>query len=130
MSSIFGWRIKKGLAYSMTLAKKKYRYACIYLQKNHDGLVYSDFLSDFYKRLFELCGSIDFHKTNVRVIDVDTVSKKFLIIKCKLDYVDNVLLSMYFTNYPIMILPISGTIKQLKKRVRDFLLYEGFLLGV
>lgn len=129
MTSIFGWRLKKGLAYSMTLNKKKFRYVCIYLQ-NIDGLVYSNFLSDFYKRLVELCGSIDFHKTNVRIIDVDTVSKKFLIIKCKLDYVDNVLLSMYFTNYPTLILPISGTIKQLKKRVREFLSYEDFLMGV
>ncbi len=129
MTSILGWRIKKGLVCSMTLTKKKFRYACIYLQ-NIDGLIYSNFLSDFYKRLIELCGSIDFHKTNVRIIDVDTVSKKFLIIKCKLDYVDNVLLSMYFTNYPILILPISGTIKQLKKRVREFLLYDDFLMGV
>ncbi len=112
----------------MTLAKKKYRYACIYLQSN-DGLIYSNFLRDFYRRLIELCGSIDFHKTNVRILDVDTVSKKFLVIKCKLDYVDNVLLSMYFANYPILVLPISGTIKQLKKRVREFSSYEGFLMG-
>jgi RNase P/RNase MRP subunit POP5 len=129
MTSILGWRIKKGLVCSMTLTKKKFRYACIYLQ-NIDGLIYSNFLSDFYKRLIELCGSIDFHKTNVRIIDVNTVSKKFLIIKCKLDYVDNVLLSVYFANYPILILPISGTIKQLKKRIREFLLYEDFLMGV
>ncbi len=113
----------------MTLAKKKFRYACIYLQ-NSDGSIYCNFLSDFYKRLIELCGSIDFHKTNVRIIDVDAVSKKFLVIKCKLDYVDNVLLSMYFTNYPILILPISGTIKQLKKRVHEFSMYEDFLMGI
>ena len=112
----------------MTLAKKKFRYACVYLQ-NKDGLVYSNFLSDFYKRLSELCGSIDFHKTNVRIIDVDTISKNFLVIKCKLDYVDNVLLSMCFTNYLILILPISRTIKQLKKRVREFSSYENFLMG-
>ncbi len=129
MTSIFGWRLKKEPVYSMTLTKKKFRYACIYLQ-NNDGLIYSNFLSDFYKRLVELCGSIDFHKTNVRIIDVDTVSKKFLVIKCKLDYVDNVLLSMYFTNYPILILPMSGTIKQLKKRVREFSTYEDFLTGI
>jgi RNase P/RNase MRP subunit POP5 len=129
MTSIFGWRLKKGPVYSMTLTKKKFRYACIYLQ-NNDDLVYSNFLSDFYKRLIELCGSIDFYKTHVRIIDVDTVSKKFLIIKCKLDYVDNVLLSVYFTNYPVFVLPISGTIKQLKKRVHEFLLYEDFLMGV
>ena len=112
----------------MTLAKKKFRYACVYLQ-NNDGLIYSNFLRDFYKRLVELCGSIDFHKTNVRIIDVDTIPKKFLVIKCKLDYVENVLLSMYFTNYPILILPISGTIKQLKKRVSKFSSYEDFLVG-
>ncbi len=126
MISIYGWKTKKEGVCSTTLAKKKYRYACIYLQ-NNGSLTYSNFLSDFYERLIELCGSIDFHKSNVRVVNIDDVPKKFLTIKCKLDYVDNVLLSMYFTNYPILILPISGTIKQLKKRIQEFLIYEDFL---
>lgn len=112
----------------MTLAKKKFRYACIYLQ-NNDGLVYSNFLRDFYERIIELCGSIDFHKANVRIIEVDGVSKRFLVMKCRLDYVDNVLLSMHFTNYPILILPISGTIKQLKKRISEFSSYGDFFVG-
>jgi RNase P/RNase MRP subunit POP5 len=128
MTSTFGWRVKKGLACSMTLAKKKFRYACIYFE-NNDCLVYSNFLRDFYKRLIDLCGSIDFHKTNVRIIDVDSVSKRFLVMKCRLDYVDNVLLSLHFTNYPILVLPISGTIKQLKKRVREFSSHGDFIVG-
>ncbi len=123
---MFGWRTKKGAALSTTLTKKKYRYACVYLQNNNDS-VYSRFMGDFYGRLMELYGSIDFHKSNVRIVNVDAVSKKFLIVKCKLEYVDNVLLSMYFTNYPIVILPISGTIKQLKKRIQEFLVYGEFL---
>jgi RNase P/RNase MRP subunit POP5 len=121
----------------VTLAKKKFRYACIYLQNDDDQdagggggeLVYSSFLRDFNKRLFELCGSIDFHKSNLRIINVGNVSKKFIIIKCKLDYIDNVLLSLCFTDYPILLLPVSGTIKQLKRRIQEFLKHADFLIN-
>jgi RNase P/RNase MRP subunit POP5 len=111
----------------MTLNKKKFRYACIYLQKD-DSLIYSSFMSDFYKRLIGICGSIDFYKSGIRIINVVSISKKFIIIKCRLEYIDNVLLSIYFTNYPVIILPISGTIKQLKKRIQEFLIYKDFLI--
>ena len=109
----------------MTLAKKKFRYVCIYLQQG-DNLVYSNFTKDFYKRLAGLCGSIDFHKSTIRIVNLVDVSKKFLIIKCMLEYVNNVLLSLYFANYPVFILPISGTIKQVKKRIHEFLSHKDF----
>jgi RNase P/RNase MRP subunit POP5 len=118
---------------STTLAKKKFRYACIYLQNgsNDDdyGLVHSNFLRDFNKRLIGLCGSIDFHKSNMRIINVENLPKQFIIIKCKLDYIDNVLLSLCFADYPILILPISGTIKQLKRRTQEFLKHLDFIIN-
>ncbi len=51
-----------------------------------------------------------------------TMPSEFVIIKCRLEYIDNVLLSLYFANYPLLILPVSGTIKQLKKRIQGFLI--------
>jgi len=120
--------IKKGGVYIMTLTKKKFRYACIYLLKD-DSSIYSNFTKDFYKRLIGMCGSIDFYKSSIRIVNVVSISKKFIIIKCRLEYIDNVLLSLYFTNYPVLILPISGTIKQLKKRIQEFLIYKDFLMG-
>jgi RNase P/RNase MRP subunit POP5 len=117
--------IRKGAVYIMTLAKKKFRYVCIYLQQG-DNLIYSTFTKDFYKRLAGLYGSIDLHKSNIRIVNIVDVSKKFLIIKCILEFVNNVLLSLYFANYPVFILPISGTIKQVKKRIQEFLSYEDF----
>ncbi len=117
----------------MTLVKKKFRYVCIYLEKKDDNngderIILSDLTRDFYKRFIGLYGSVIFYKSNIRIIDVVAIPSKFVIIKCRLDYIDNVLLSLYFANYPIMILPISGTIKQLKKRIHEFLIYKDFLM--
>ncbi len=112
----------------MTLAKKKFRYACIYIQKDNDNdFTFSDFTREFYKRLIGLYGSIDFHKTGIRIVNVSAMPPKFVIIKCRLEYINNVLLAIYFTNYPLLILPVSGTIKQLKKRIQEFLIYKDFL---
>ncbi len=117
--------IRKGVIYFMTLTKKKFRYVCIYLQRD-DDLIYSNFTKDFYKRLTGLCGSIDFHKSNIRIVNIVDVSKKFLIIKCRLEHINNVLLSLFFANHPVLILPVSGTIKQVKKRIQEFLSYKDF----
>jgi RNase P/RNase MRP subunit POP5 len=107
----------------MTLTKKKFRYVCIYLQHD-DNLVYSNFRRDFYKRLAGLYGSIDFHKSNIRIVNLVGVSNKFLIIKCMLQNINTVLLSLYFANYPVFILSISGTIKQIKKKSMSFYLIK------
>ncbi len=112
--------IRKGVLCFMTLNKKKFRYVCIYLVQD-DTLISSNFIKDFYKRLIGLYGSIDFHKSDIRIVNLVDVSKKFLIIKCMLEYINNVLLSLFFANYPVFILPISGTIKQVKKRIHEFL---------
>lgn len=115
----------------MTLVKKKYRYVCIYLVKDRDdkdGPIFSDFTRDFYKRFMGLYGSINFHKSRIRIVNVVAISPQFVTIKCKLEFTDSVLLSLYFANYPLLILPVSGTIKKLKKRVQDFLIYIDFLL--
>jgi RNase P/RNase MRP subunit POP5 len=75
-----------------------------------------------------LYGSINFHKSRIRIVNVVAISPQFVTIKCKLEFTDSILLSLYFTDYPLLILPVSGTIKKLKKRVQDFLIYTDFLL--
>ena len=117
----------------MTLRKKKFRYACIYIKKNYDddntdSMILSNFTRDFYKRFIGLNGSVDFYKSNIRIINVVAIPPGFVIIKCRLEYIDNVMLSLYFVNYPLIILPISGTIKQLKKRIQAFLIDKDFLM--
>jgi RNase P/RNase MRP subunit POP5 len=116
----------------MTVTKKKFRYACIYLQKdniyqNDVKLLYTNFTKSFYNRLEGLFGSIDFHKSNLKIINIDSLPSNFVIIKCRLEYIDNVLLAIYFTKSQLLILPVSGTIKQLKKRINKFLEYKEFL---
>ncbi|MDQ6723227.1 MAG: Rpp14/Pop5 family protein [Thermoproteota archaeon] len=112
----------------MTLAKKKFRYACIYLHKYENSLMFSDFISDLNMRLIGLYGSIDYHKSGIRIVNVNSMPPKFVIIKCRLEYINNVLLAINFINYPLLILPVSGTIKQLKKRIQEFLIYKDFLM--
>jgi RNase P/RNase MRP subunit POP5 len=124
--------INKVFLVIMTVTKKKFRYACIYLQKdniyqNDPKLLFITFTKSFYKRLEGLFGSIDFHKSNIKIINIDSLPSNFVIIKCRLEYIDDVLLAIYFTNSPLLILPVSGTIKQLKKRIHRFLEYEEFI---
>ena len=116
----------------MTVTKKKFRYACICLQKDdtcpHDiRLLYNDFTKSFYNRLEGLFGSVDFHKSGIRIINIDSLPPNFIIIKCRLEYVDNILMAVTFTNIQLLILPVSGTIKQLKKRIHEFLEYKEIL---
>lgn len=115
----------------MTLNKKKFRYICIFLQSSDttNRAIFHDFINQFYKRLEGLFGSISYYKSFIKIINVNSVSSNFVIIKCKLEYVDNVLLSLCFTNSSILILPVSGTIKQLKKRIKTFLSYRELFIN-
>ncbi|MGN6346384.1 MAG: Rpp14/Pop5 family protein [Candidatus Nitrosocosmicus sp.] len=113
----------------MTLVKKKFRYICIYLQKDdNDKLVFYDFTNKFYKRFEGLFGSIDFYGSSIKIINVNSLPSKFVIMRCRLEYVDNVLLSLCFTNYSFSIFPVSGTIKQLKKKIQQFLSFNEFFI--
>jgi RNase P/RNase MRP subunit POP5 len=116
----------------MTLSKKKFRYICVYLQQDaaatDERSVYYNFTNKLYERLEGLFGSIDYYKSTIKIINVHAISSKFIIIRCRLEYIDDVLLSLCFTNHSLLILPLSGTIKQLKKRIQSFLSYEEFFI--
>ena len=116
----------------MTVTKKKFRYTCIYFQnrnnyQNDFKLLFTNFTQSFNRKLEGLFGSLDFYKSNIKIIKINSLPPNFVIIKCRLEYVDNVLMAIYFTNSPLLILPVSGTIKQLKKRINGFLEYEKIL---
>jgi RNase P/RNase MRP subunit POP5 len=105
------------------LIKKKFRYICLYFPKDHNSNNSNDqnFTKEFSKRFAGLFGSVMHYSSNYKKIVSSDIPDEFLIIKCRLEFIQPVLLSLYFTSYPFYVLSISGTIKQLKSRIRLYL---------
>jgi len=102
------------------LQKKKFRYICIYLirdQNEDNDQTLAKFKHNLYSRLAGIFGQIDFYSSNIRFLKINELPPEFVIIKCKLEFIDRLLLSLYFTPSTILILNISGTIKKMKKRI-------------
>ncbi len=102
------------------LVKKKFRYICLYFPKDHDSKN-QNFTNEFSKRFSGLYGSVIYYSSNFKNIVSTDAPAEFLIIKCRLEFIRHVLLSLYFTDYPFYILSISGTLKQLKARMRLYM---------
>ncbi len=111
----------------MILYKRKYRYICIHVPKKVGEIREYILLEQISRRYIGLFGHINFKESSIRVIDVKGIPDNFFVIKCKLENVDDILLSTYFTNYPCTTLCISGTIKKIKKKIQDLLIYEDLL---
>ena len=102
----------------MTLAKKKFRYICIYLNRQHiDEDQILKFKNSLYTRIAGIFGQIDFYNCNVRFLKIHELPLEFVIIKCRLEFIDRVLLSIYLIPSTALILNVSGTIKKMKKRI-------------
>ena len=106
----------------MTLSKKKYRYIGIYLSSrlssNKAGIL--EKLSNRYLGLF---GSIDYSNANIRIIEIKDIPNSIVILKCRLESLTNILISMNLIDLELMVVSISGTLKQLKKKILAFLDY-------
>ncbi len=104
----------------MTLSKKKYRYIGIYLSShlssNKVGIL--EKLSNRYLGLF---GSIDYSNANIRIIEIKDIPNSIVILKCRLESLTNMLISLSLIELELMIVSISGTLKQLKKKILTFL---------
>jgi RNase P/RNase MRP subunit POP5 len=104
----------------MTLSKKKYRYIGIYLSShlssNKVGIL--EKLSNRYLGLF---GSIDYSNANIRIIEIKDIPNSIVILKCRLESLTNMLISLSLIELEFMIVSISGTLKQLKKKILTFL---------
>jgi RNase P/RNase MRP subunit POP5 len=104
----------------MTLSKKKYRYIGIYLY----GRLSSDqsaILEDLSGRYLGLFGSIDYSNANIRIIKMNNIPNAIVILKCRLESLTNVLISLNLIDSKLMVVSISGTLKQLKKKILAFL---------
>ena len=83
-----------------------------YLSIKHAGQS-SDSVNAIIKRCSELFGSIAAEKAAIRLVKG---GENESIIKCRLEYVENVLVAITLIDPPIVTSGMSGTIKQLRSR--------------
>ncbi|HXV46113.1 MAG TPA: Rpp14/Pop5 family protein [Nitrososphaera sp.] len=74
----------------------------------------SDAVSAITKRCSELFGSIAAEKAAVRLVKPEN---GMTTIKCRLEQLDNVLVSIALTDPSVVTLDISGTMKRLQRRL-------------
>lgn len=104
----------------MALKKKKYRYICLFIPSDHyvDPTVLIKKICYLYLQLF---GSIKFHTTLIKYIHLKNIDKRFVILKCGLSDLPDILLSIYLTScITKLILFISGTLKSIKNKIKSF----------
>ena len=66
------------------------------------------------RRFSELFGTIEFEKAGIKfILENNLGSRHFLIIKCKLECIDNMLCAIALSHPPLTTIKISGTIKKL-----------------
>jgi RNase P/RNase MRP subunit POP5 len=104
----------------MTLSKKKYRYIGIYLS-SHLSSNKAGILEKLSNRYLGLFGSIDYSNANIRIIEIKDIPNSIVILKCRLESLTNMLISLTLIELELMIVSISGTLKQLKKKILTFL---------
>jgi RNase P/RNase MRP subunit POP5 len=79
----------------------------------HSGTA-NDAVSMIVKRCSELFGSISTEKAAIRLVkSVDNTT----IIKCRLDQLENVLVTIALTAEPIVTLNMSGSMKRLLRKL-------------
>ena len=107
----------------MTLNKQKFRYISI-LFPNTSSLNSENFFDEFSARYVELFGVIEYFNSLCRLVkNRDPINNVFLI-KCKLDSLSNTLVSLYLINRELMVVSISGTLRQVKKK--SYLFHKSF----
>jgi RNase P/RNase MRP subunit POP5 len=104
----------------MTLSKKKYRYIGIYLS-SHLSSNKAGILEKLSNRYLGLFGSIDYSNANIRIIEINDIPNSIVILKCRLESLTSMLISLSLIELELMIVSISGTLKQLKKKILTFL---------
>lgn len=102
----------------MTLNKQKFRYISVYFPDNSFSSEY--FFKEFSSKYIELFGSIEFFSSLCRLIKNRDPINNLLILKCKLDSVPSALVSLYLLNHESIVVSISGTIRQVKKKSHVF----------
>ncbi|MGI0048074.1 MAG: hypothetical protein ACREAW_00900 [Nitrososphaera sp.] len=92
----------------MLRRRAKRRYVSII----HTGQA-NDAVNAIAKRYLELFGSIAAEKAAIKLVK----SNDATIIKCRLDQLDDVLIAVALTDPPMATLDMSGSVKQLQRRL-------------
>lgn len=69
------------------------------------------------KRCSDLFGSVATENAAIRLIKSENNNNSITIIKCRLNQLENVLVAIALSDPPIVTLDMSGSIKQLKRRL-------------
>ena len=83
-----------------------------YLSIKHAGQS-RDSVNAIIKRCSELFGSVAVEKAAIRLVQE---GEKESIIKCRLEYIENVLVAITLIDPPAVTTAMSGTLKQLRSR--------------
>lgn len=106
----------------MTLIKQKYRYIGIYLTTDFI-LSNSSLFEKFSYRHIGLFGVLDFNNSNIRFIHIKDFEKNSVVLKCRLESVPNIILSLNLLDPEVIVHSSSGSIKKLKKKINEYLTY-------
>lgn len=112
----------------LTLTKKKFRYIAIYIlddSLSHRNLIINR-ISD---RFVDLFGTIYYSSSRNRIIKSSQLNSNILVLKCSLDTISEMILSIYSIKEDLIIISISGSLKQLKIRSNDFLGQIAMIFG-
>jgi len=101
--------------------KDKRRYILLYV---NDEMIESSNVTDnkdiynlitrIKKRFYELFGSIELEKANIYIISKNKFDiPHYIILKCNLESIENVLSAISLTFPPLTTIKISGTLKKL-----------------
>jgi len=103
----------------MTLNKQKFRYISVFFPDN-SPLNPENFFDEFSSRYVELFGAIEYFNSLCRLIKSKDPINNFLLLKCKLDSLPSTLVSLYLINHESIVVSVSGTLKQAKKKSHLF----------
>lgn len=103
----------------MTLNKQKFRYISVFFP-NNSQLSPENLFDEFSSRYIELFGAIEFFNSLCRLIKSKDSINNFFLLKCKLDSITSTLVSLYLVNHELIIVSVSGTLRQVKKKSHIF----------
>ena len=109
--------------------KDKHRYLLLYVNDEIFNEIVTHFqdtdnkdirksITILRKRFSELFGTIELEKASINIVfENNLCPPKFLIIKCKLASMDNILCAIALSYPPLTTIKISGTIKKLTSSI-------------
>jgi RNase P/RNase MRP subunit POP5 len=86
-----------------------------YLSIVHAGESSDSFVNAIIKRFSELFGSIATERAAIRLVQQEANES---IIKCRLEQLENVLVTITLIDPPVVTIGMSGSIRQLRRRMQ------------